>query len=128
MPVLPLVESSRILPDVNLPLARACSTMLAAARSLTEPPGLSHSALPRISTPGRSLAMRARRSNGVLPMRSTVCWPKVGFPEEPFPSASIAEPETSAMFGDQGCIKLKLEDRDLRNVLHRQNETRTTIG
>ena len=37
MPVFPLVESSRILPDVNLPAARAWATMLAAARSLTSP-------------------------------------------------------------------------------------------
>src|ERR1700733_12489735 len=127
MPVLPLVESSRILPDVNLPLARACATMLAAARSLTEPPGLSHSALPRISTPGRSLAMRTRRSSGVFPMRSTVCWPKTGFTEEPFPSASAAEPETSAIFGDQGRIDFKLEDRDLRNVPQKQNQSRRTL-
>src|SRR5580700_1771466 len=122
MPVLPLVESSRILPDVNLPLARACATMLAAARSLTEPPGLSHSALPRISTPGRSWAMRARRSRGVLPIRSTVCVPKE-LPDSSFMPACADEIDTLPIFRGAGCINFKLEDRDLRNVPQKQNQS-----
>src|SRR5580658_6028054 len=125
MPVLPLVESSRILPDVNLPLARACATMLAAARSLTEPPGLSHSALPRISTPGKSAPMRTNRSSGVLPMRSTVCVPRE-LATSSFVSGCADEINTLPIFIDGGCINLKLEDRDLRNVLHRQTEAQTT--
>src|ERR1700730_18217558 len=116
MPVLPLVESNRILWDVNLPLAWACVTILIEARSLTEPPGLSHSAFPRISTPGRLLAMRVRRSNGVLPMRSTVRCPKVVLPRGSFLSACPAELDTSAIFEDKRCINLKLEYCDLRNV------------
>ena len=37
----------------NWPLRRPSATMLAAARSFTEPPGLCHSALPKSVTPGR---------------------------------------------------------------------------
>jgi hypothetical protein len=39
-----------------------------AARSLTLPPGLRHSALPRIWMPGRCAESLSRRSSGVLPM------------------------------------------------------------
>jgi hypothetical protein len=46
MPVLPLVESSRIFPGPSFPARQASLTMLAAARSFTDPPGLYHSALP----------------------------------------------------------------------------------
>ena len=53
MPVLPLVASSRILPGLNFPLRRPSATMLAAARSFTEPPGLCHSALPKSVTLGK---------------------------------------------------------------------------
>src|ERR1700746_689158 len=76
MPVFPLVESSRILPGPNFPLARASATMFDAARSFTDPPGLSHSALPRSWILGRSRAMRSSRNSGVLPMRSRLRWPK----------------------------------------------------
>src|ERR1700745_3477386 len=44
--------------------------MREAARSLTDPPGLYHSALPRISRSGKPLVIRSSRSSGVLPMRS----------------------------------------------------------
>ena len=77
MPVLPLVASSRILPGPSWPRRRASATMLAAARSLTDPPGLYHSALPRSATPGRSAVSASRRSSGVLPMRSIRLWPSV---------------------------------------------------
>src|SRR5437762_3090546 len=42
--------------------------MPAAARSLTEPPGLKYSALPKISIPRNSFGIFSRRSRGVLPM------------------------------------------------------------
>src|SRR5262245_1697253 len=46
--------------------------MASAGRSLTEPPGLYHSALPYISIPGgKSGATRPSRSNGVLPTKSS---------------------------------------------------------
>src|SRR5262245_49673821 len=52
--------------------------MREAARSFTEPPGSYHSALPRISTSGRSLDTRSRRSRGVLPTRSMAFRPSFG--------------------------------------------------
>ena len=42
-PVLPLVESRRILPGRSLPSARASRIMRSAARSFTLPPGFSNS-------------------------------------------------------------------------------------
>src|SRR5271157_789233 len=48
--------------------------MLNAGRSLTEPPGLHHSALALNSTFGNSPPTRASRRSGVLPISSsTVC-------------------------------------------------------
>src|ERR1700724_2719214 len=47
----------------------ASATMDAAARSLTLPPGLAHSALPRIWMWGRWAVMLSRRRRGVFPMR-----------------------------------------------------------
>ena len=44
--------------------------MLSAGRSLTEPPGLNHSALAENSTLGNSRPIRSSRRSGVLPMRS----------------------------------------------------------
>ena len=44
---------SSTLPGANWPLRRPSATMLAAARSFTEPPGLYHSALPKSVTLGR---------------------------------------------------------------------------
>src|SRR5579863_9251382 len=70
MPVLPLVSSSRVLPGVSRPRARASRTILAAARSFTLPPGLVHSALASRVMPGRSRTGRSRRMRGVFPMRS----------------------------------------------------------
>ena len=69
MPVLPLVASSRILPALNFALRRPSETMLNAARSFTDPPGLYHSALPNSVTPGRFAVSRSKRRMGVLPMR-----------------------------------------------------------
>src|SRR5260370_316182 len=42
--------------------------MLMAGRSLTDPPGLKYSALPKTWMPGRSSAIRASRTKGVEPM------------------------------------------------------------
>src|SRR5450631_323466 len=76
MPVLPLVESSRIFPGASLPNRRASATMRAAARSLTDPPGLYHSALPKSSTldgcpPEGSQTNAWSDNRGVLPMRAS---------------------------------------------------------
>src|SRR5271163_4350781 len=81
MPVLPLVESSRIFPAESLPVRRASATMLAAARSLTEPPGLHHSALPQSFTLakcilGRSLSRASSGNNGVLPIAPSTASPR----------------------------------------------------
>src|ERR1700674_2986445 len=86
MPVLPLVESSRIFPGASLPVARASATMRAAARSLTDPPGLYHSALPKRWTLGscalagcaseRSRMSASSGSRGVLPMPASRASPR----------------------------------------------------
>src|SRR5580700_2330656 len=68
MPVLPLVESRIMRLGLSLPERSPSSTMLSAARSLTDPPGLKYSALPRISMPGNSRETFSRRIRGVLPM------------------------------------------------------------
>src|SRR5215813_13939346 len=70
MPVFPLVASSSTLPGPSAPDRSAVSMMLKAARSLTEPPGLAHSALPRISICGRCWVRLSNRSSGVLPTRA----------------------------------------------------------
>src|SRR5215472_7964352 len=75
MPVLPLVASRITLPRCNLPERSPSRIIEYAARSFTEPPGLNHSALAQISTLGNSAPSRDRRINGVLPMRSSQCWP-----------------------------------------------------
>src|SRR5690242_1603856 len=62
MPVLPLVESIR----VRLRSSGSASWMMrSAARSLTDPPGLNHSSLAWISTPGGS--SERSRTTGVFP-------------------------------------------------------------
>src|ERR1035438_2367774 len=53
---------------LSFPERSPSRTMLRAARSLTEPPGLKYSALAQISIPGNSLGMRSRRTSGVFPM------------------------------------------------------------
>src|SRR5438477_2748001 len=62
MPVLPLVESIKVRP---LRSGSASWTICNPARSLTDPPGLHHSSLAWISTPGGSRIFR--RTSGVLP-------------------------------------------------------------
>ena len=54
----------------------ASATMLAAARSFTDPPGLAHSALASTSTPSELRAMRWKRNSGVLPIRCSRLCPK----------------------------------------------------
>ena len=66
MPVLPAVPSTTVPPGVKAPLFSCSRTIHRAARSLTEPPGLRNSALPKISQPVASLSMGMRIS-GVLP-------------------------------------------------------------
>src|SRR5690242_4975449 len=70
MPVLPEVASSSVRPD-SRPRRSASATIPHAARSLTEPPGLNHSALPRTSTPSGTPSSPRTGTRGVRPMRST---------------------------------------------------------
>src|SRR6185295_3061436 len=67
MPVLPAVPSTIVPPGSSSPRFSASRMMYRAARSLTDPPGLRNSALPRISQPVSSEGPR-RRMSGVLPM------------------------------------------------------------
>src|ERR1700682_1931290 len=86
MPVFPLVESIRIFPGASLPERRASATMRAAARSLTDPPGLYHSALPKRCTlgscaladcaSGRSWMSASSGNSGVLPMPASKASPR----------------------------------------------------
>src|SRR5580658_2669594 len=76
MPVLPLVESSRIFPGASWPARCASATMRAAARSLTEPPGLYHSALPKRFIWGESATSASSGSRGVLPIAVRTASPR----------------------------------------------------
>src|SRR5437868_12559421 len=68
MPVLPDVESRIVFPGTSAPRASPSSTILSAGRSLTEPPGLNPSSLPKMRTPGASPSRTLRSStSGVLP-------------------------------------------------------------
>jgi len=78
MPVLPLVASRMVREWLSLPERSPSRTILDAARSLTEPPGLKYSALAKISTPGNSAAILSRRSSGVLPMVESRALPGYG--------------------------------------------------
>src|SRR5437867_2265720 len=70
MPVLPEVASRMVPPDRSAPERSAARTIASAARSLTEPPGFSHSALPRTSTPAGKSARPRIGTSGVPPTRS----------------------------------------------------------
>src|SRR5579864_926689 len=92
--------------------------MLAAARSLTEPPGLYHSALPKSATPGRSRVNASRRNSGVFPIRSIRLCPRVS----PIPEAtSLGVERCSADAAAADLVELnvmcELRVRDQRNVL-----------
>src|SRR4051794_28504681 len=60
-----------VFPDVSFPLLSPSRIIHSAGRSLTEPPGLYHSALPRILTPEASREMFDNSRSGVFPTRST---------------------------------------------------------
>src|SRR3954468_17823436 len=70
MPVLPDVASMIVLSGVSRPDASPSRIILAAARSLTDPPGFCHSAFAYNSTPGLSRSNWCRRTKGVLPIMS----------------------------------------------------------
>src|SRR5690349_9912169 len=72
MPVLPDVASRMILSRVRAPERSPSAIILAAGRSFTDPPGFCHSALAWSSTFLRSVSKLARRTSGVLPIRSTM--------------------------------------------------------
>ena len=69
MPVLPLDDSTSVMPGRSDPSRSAASTIAAAIRSFTEPQGLNDSSLARISTPGFRKT-RWRRTRGVRPIVS----------------------------------------------------------
>jgi hypothetical protein len=78
MPVLPLVASINRSPGRISPRSSARRNMLNTGRSLTEPPGLFPSSLPRMVTPRDSSSAPGRRrscTSGVLPIvASMVRW------------------------------------------------------
>src|SRR5688572_10954261 len=71
MPVLPLVASTRIFPDLSSPRRSPSRTIDIAARSFTLPPGLYHSALASTCTGATGPATRLKESSGVLPIKSS---------------------------------------------------------
>src|SRR5690242_13504068 len=74
-----------VLPGRRAPLAIPALIMLNAALSLTEPPGLNHSALAQNSTLGKSAPILESRNKGVLPISSmTDC------PDSPMRISSLA--------------------------------------
>src|ERR1700686_2141598 len=68
MPVLPEVESMIVFPCTSEPRRSPSSIIHSAARSLTDPPGLNHSALAYTSTRGKSRSKMRTRNSGVLPI------------------------------------------------------------
>src|ERR1700687_1099891 len=68
MPVLPEVESMSVFSGVSAPRRSPSSIIHRAARSLTEPPGLNHSAFAYTSTRGNSGSNMRMRRSGVLPI------------------------------------------------------------
>src|SRR5918998_159571 len=60
---------------VSAPDSSPSRIIHSAGRSFTEPPGLCHSALPRMVTPGTSRPIFGSSSNGVLPTLSTTLEP-----------------------------------------------------
>src|SRR5579859_1140686 len=118
MPVLPLVASRSIFPGRKWPRRRASETILAAARSLTDPPGLHHSALPRSAMPGRSRVIASNLSSGVFPMRSIRLWPNVS-PSPEVVSRALeycSKDETAAVLVEP-CAIVEPDRHDQRNVL-----------
>src|SRR5215210_1334235 len=75
MPVFPLVASRIVFSGVRAPLLSPSRIIHIAGLSLTEPPGLRHSALPSIRTPGVSVEMAGKSKSGVLPTSSVTFFP-----------------------------------------------------
>src|SRR5262249_62069171 len=81
MPVLPLVESMMVLSQVSAPVRSPSRIIFSAGRSLTDPPGFAHSALPSISARGFSTRL-ASLISGVFPLRYHIeAGPQMDAPE-----------------------------------------------
>src|ERR1700716_2343256 len=72
IPVLPEVESMIVFSCLSTPRRSPSSIIDRAARSLTEPPGLNHSAFAYTSTRGNSLSNMRMRSSGVFPISRVI--------------------------------------------------------
>lgn len=72
MPVFPLVASRMVFSGVSNPRSSPSRIIHNAGRSFTEPPGLYHSAFPKMLTPGVSAEMEGNSKSGVFPTRSTL--------------------------------------------------------
>src|SRR5438046_2348729 len=72
MPVLPDVESMITRSFVSAPRRSPSSIIESAGRSLTDPPGLNHSAFARTPRPGNSRSNMRTRNSGVWPMWLTI--------------------------------------------------------
>src|SRR5687767_5819294 len=113
MPVLPLVASAIRMPGLSAPDRSPSRIIHSAARSLTEPPGLYHSALAYTSTFGdRSSAMLRSRISGVLPTRSNseAARPAAGF------CCSLSDKLTIVLFSL--LTKYKFYDQQCQEKLH----------
>src|SRR6516225_8735167 len=108
MPVFPEVESMIVFPGRSAPLSRPSRTMLSAARSFTEPPGLKPSSLARIFTERGSSRLTFPISTiGVLPTRSRTDGASgVAGCERALSAVALGMARGSAPAGDRG------DDRD----------------
>src|ERR1700686_2337315 len=93
MPVLPEVESMIVFPCTSEPRRSPSSIIHSAARSLTDPPGLNHSAFAYTSTRGKSLSKMRTRSSGVLPISRVM-------PAETVPWVTCKRIERSSVRGE----------------------------
>jgi hypothetical protein len=86
----------------------ASATMPAAARSFTDPPGLTHSALASTSTPSEFRVMRWKRNSGVLPILWSRLCPKALETDMSFRAASFigSFDEKKRRADDQSAVKL----------------------
>src|SRR5271167_3792377 len=91
----------------------ASATMLAAARSFTDPPGFTHSALASTSTPSEFRVMRWKRNSVVLPILWSRLCPKALETERSFRAASfiVLFDEKKRRADDQYCGEISYVGR-----------------
>src|SRR5215212_11467401 len=103
MPVLPLVASRIVFSGVSAPVFSPSRIIQSAGLSLTDPPGLYHSALPRMLTAGTSAETLGNSRSGVLPTSSVTLFPARRLIRV-IMSGLIIQGEGSASRREGGCL------------------------